>query len=127
MSTVLPNTLMPRPTYPRRISDDNRIERASDTLSPTSTRVDRLPDTLSVTPGAGRSGGLRPHMLPTPPRSPAPQDEVSSYARDVFRAYWKDLLVGVALTAIVSWAIWATVKIRRTDLPMCVFDRTPEL
>lgn len=138
MSTSPANVhLSARPTFTRQPTDSSQIEllrrdsRPSLSRSNSGSNGNILPqDVYDPTPQPG-DNPLRPTVrerlaermrLPSAP-VPRPVRSVVSHVVDTIAANWRDLTVAGALTGLVSWAIWATVKIHKQDnMPYCVFD-----
>lgn len=126
-----------RPTFTRKVSDDNRAERAVlptiRTPSPTGEGpygvvMDTFDRSTSRPPSVAASSfrddrslleTRRPSQIPEVPGNLLARTQ-SRFARVL--PHWRELTVGSALMALGSWAIWATVKIKEYDHPYCVFD-----
>ena len=133
------DSLSARPTYTRQASDNSQIElmrqqsRPTLTLSRSNSNV--LPtDVFEPEPSPG-DNPMRPTVrerlterlrLPTAPL-PQPVRSAALQVVDMVASHWRDFTVAGLLTALVSWAIWATVKITKVDnMPFCVFDDSQE-
>ncbi len=145
MNTTFPSTVTSRPTYTRQISSDSRVEMQAlpnngAQPSPSASRpssyafssdtFDPGPTSIPVPGGAQREAPtLAARLRPRLPQVSSGFGRAVVYAGDTLRTHWRDLTVGGVLTGVVSWAIWATVKINRVspEIPYCVFQDPGEL